>query len=111
MEFAFAIALLILAFFFVEETSYNRQAHAAPSTPPNELEKEGVHEVEKGTQQADLIVPSRKSFLETLSLRGRVDSNVPFFTTMIRSFTYFRMRPPFPFTSRFWSDRLLSRCP
>ncbi|KAI2772111.1 putative MFS transporter [Daldinia loculata] len=89
VEFAFAIALLILAFFFVEETSYNRQAHAAPSTPPNELEKEGVHEVEKGTQQADLIVPSRKSFLETLSLRGRVDSNVPFFTTMIRSFTYF----------------------
>ncbi|KAI0851931.1 putative MFS transporter [Daldinia vernicosa] len=95
VEFAFAVALLILAFFFVEETSYNRQAHAAPSTPPNELEKEGAREVEKGTQQADLIVPSRKSFLETLSLRGRVDSNVPFFTTMIRSFSYFRMRPLF----------------
>ncbi|KAI8958182.1 putative MFS transporter [Daldinia sp. FL1419] len=89
VEFAFAVALLILAFIFVEETSYNRRVLAAPSTPPNEPEKEGVHEVEKGVQQAELIVPSRKTFLETLSLRGRVDSDVPFFTTMIRSFTYF----------------------
>ncbi|KAI1481434.1 putative MFS transporter [Daldinia eschscholtzii] len=89
VEFAFAVALLILAFIFVEETSYDRRVLAAPSTPPNEPEKERAHEIEKGTEPADLIVPPRKSFLETLSLRGRVDSDVPFFTTMIRSFTYF----------------------
>ncbi|KAK6955665.1 hypothetical protein Daesc_003308 [Daldinia eschscholtzii] len=83
VEFAFAVALLILAFIFVEETSYDRRVLAAPSTPPNEPEKERAHEIEKGTEPADLIVPPRKSFLETLSLRGRVDSDVPFFTTMI----------------------------
>ncbi|KAI1802345.1 putative MFS transporter [Daldinia bambusicola] len=89
VEFAFAVTLLILAFVFVEETSYDRGVLTALVTPPNEPEKERAHEIEKGTQQVDLVVPSRKSFLETLSLRGRVDSNVPFFTTMIRSFTYF----------------------
>lgn len=90
VEFAFAMALLILAFFFVEETSYNRKAFTNPSTPPNEAEKEGVSEIEKGSQQASLAVPPRKSLLQTLSLWGRVDNDVPFFTTMIRSFTYFR---------------------
>ncbi|KAI0880092.1 major facilitator superfamily domain-containing protein [Annulohypoxylon maeteangense] len=89
VEFAFAMALLILAFFFVEETSYNRAAFTSPSTPPNEIEKEGLSEIEKGSQQADLVVPPRKSLLQTLSLWGRVDNDVPFFTTMIRSFTYF----------------------
>lgn len=89
MEFAFAMALLILAFFFVEETSYDRKAFAAASTPPNEPEKLGAHEVEKGVGQTDLVVPDRKNFVQTLSLRGRVDPDVPFFTTMVRSFTYF----------------------
>ncbi|KAI0901351.1 putative MFS transporter [Annulohypoxylon nitens] len=89
VEFAFAMALLILAFFFVEETSYNRKAFTNPSTPPNETEKEGVSEIEKGSQQASLAVPPRKSLLQTLSLWGRIDNDVPFFTTMIRSFTYF----------------------
>ncbi|KAI2624607.1 putative MFS transporter [Hypomontagnella submonticulosa] len=89
VEFAFAMALLILAFFFVEETSYDRKAFAAASTPPNEPEKLGAHEVEKGVGQTDLVVPDRKNFVQTLSLRGRVDPDVPFFTTMVRSFTYF----------------------
>ncbi|KAI1381254.1 putative MFS transporter [Hypoxylon crocopeplum] len=87
--FAFAMALFILAFFFVEETSYDRNAFAPSSASQSEPEKEGIQEVEKGTQQTDLAVPSRKSFMQTLSLWGRVDSDVPFFATMIRSFTYF----------------------
>ncbi|KAI1139892.1 MFS general substrate transporter [Hypoxylon sp. FL0543] len=86
--FAFAMALLLLAFIFVEETSYKRQASAAPTSPPNDSEKEGAHEIENGSQQADLV-PPRKSFVQTLSLWGKVDSDVPFFTTMLRSFTYF----------------------
>ncbi|KAI1091190.1 putative MFS transporter [Rostrohypoxylon terebratum] len=89
VEFAFAMALLILAFFFVEETSYDRKAFTNPPTPPNETEKEGVSEIEKGSQQANLAVPPRKSLLQTLSLWGRIDNDVPFFATMIRSFTYF----------------------
>ncbi|KAI1412324.1 MFS general substrate transporter [Hypoxylon sp. FL1857] len=87
--FAFAMLLLIMAFIFVEETSYDRKAFAAPSSPPNDSEKEGVHEVESGSQQADRLVPPRKSFLQTLSLYGKIDSDVPFFTTILRSFTYF----------------------
>ncbi|KAI0843624.1 MFS general substrate transporter [Hypoxylon sp. FL0890] len=87
--FAFAMALLVLAFIFVEETSYDRRTFAAPSSPPNDSEKEGVHEVESGGQRAGLVVPPRKSFVQTLSLWGKVDADVPFFTTMLRSFTYF----------------------
>ncbi|KAL7624623.1 hypothetical protein AAE478_006191 [Parahypoxylon ruwenzoriense] len=90
VEFAFGMALLILAFFFVEETSYDREAAIlAASTPPNDSDKDGAQEVEKGAQRAELVVPSRRSFLQTLSLRGRVDPSVPFFTTIVRSFTYF----------------------
>ncbi|OTA53339.1 putative MFS transporter [Hypoxylon sp. EC38] len=87
--FAFAMALLVLAFFFVEETSYDRRAATAPHSPPNDSEKEGVREVESGDQHVRLVVPPRKSFMQTLSLRGKVDSDVPFFTTILRSFTYF----------------------
>lgn len=87
--FAFAMALLVLAFFFVEETSYNRRAFTEPPSPPNDFEKEGAREVESGGQHAGLIIPPRKSFMQTLSLRGKVDSDVPFFTTILRSFTYF----------------------
>ncbi|KAI2606615.1 putative MFS transporter [Hypoxylon sp. NC1633] len=89
VEFAFAVTLLILAFFFVEETSYDRNAYTAGSAPQSEAEKEGAQEVETGVQQADVVVPPRKSLVQTLSLRGRVDSNVPFFKTILRSFTYF----------------------
>lgn len=92
VEFAFAVALLLLAFFFVEETSYDRQAFAAAAasaSPPSESEKYEAQEVEDGVQQTDLAVPPRKNFTQTLSLSGRVDPNVPFFATILRSFTYF----------------------
>ncbi|KAI1099480.1 putative MFS transporter [Jackrogersella minutella] len=89
VEFAFAMALFILAFFFVEETSYNRQAAIAAATPQNDSGKDEVQEVEKGSQQDNVASPRRKTFVQTLSLWGRVDSDVPFFTTMIRSFSYF----------------------
>lgn len=90
VEFAFAMALLVLAFFFVEETSYVRIVSVTPSTPPSELEKNGVpHELERAVQTTSSVTPARKTFVQTLSLRGRVDHDVPFFTMMARSFTYF----------------------
>ncbi|KAI5864009.1 putative MFS transporter [Durotheca rogersii] len=89
VEFAFAMVLLIMAFFYVEETSYDRAAHMTPPTPSNASEKEGVQEFEKGDRETGYVVPSRKTFIETLSLKGRVDPDVPLFMTMIRSWTYF----------------------
>ncbi|KAI0001545.1 major facilitator superfamily domain-containing protein [Xylariaceae sp. FL0662B] len=89
VEFAFGMVLLVLAFFFVEETSYDRQAHVTtPSTPPAEMEKAIADELEQASQ-SNGNTPVRKSFVQTLSLWGRIDPNVPFFTMMVRSFTYF----------------------
>ncbi|OTA98010.1 hypothetical protein M426DRAFT_326317 [Hypoxylon sp. CI-4A] len=101
VEFAFAMALFVLAFFFVEETLYDREAFRSASISRDDSEKEGTQEVEAGVQQSVLIVPSRKSFLQTLRLWGRVDRDVPFFTTMLRSFTYFLVPQSFWVISTF----------
>ncbi|KAI8630689.1 MFS general substrate transporter [Xylariaceae sp. FL1651] len=90
VEFAFGATLLLLAFFFVEETSYDRKAAVLASTPPmdNEKASEGMTE-QVLTDSSSAIMPPRKSFVKTLSLWGRIDPDVPFFTMMARSFTYF----------------------
>ncbi|RYC60162.1 hypothetical protein CHU98_g6045 [Xylaria longipes] len=83
-------ALLVLAFLFVEETSYDRKAAMLTSTPAAESEKASDETTSQVlTEQSDARIPSRKSFAKTLSLWGRVDHDVPFFTMMARSFTYF----------------------
>ncbi|GAW15060.1 hypothetical protein ANO14919_044690 [Xylariales sp. No.14919] len=90
VEFAFGAALLVLAFLFVEETSYDRKAAMLISTVPVDDEK-----ASNGMKNQDLVersdagVPPRKSFVKTLSLWGRIDHDVPVFTMMARSFTYF----------------------
>ncbi|KAI0192689.1 major facilitator superfamily domain-containing protein [Xylaria flabelliformis] len=90
VEFAFGAALLILAFLFVEETSYDRKTAMLTSTPAEESEKASDEMASQVlTDQSDARIPSRKSFSKTLSLWGRVDHDVPFFTMMARSFTYF----------------------
>ncbi|KAH9907795.1 putative MFS transporter [Xylariomycetidae sp. FL2044] len=99
VEFAFGMALLILGFLFVEETSYERKASSMtattatpPSPPPDEREKVGTaqHEyAEGGPLHPSVSAPPRKSFLQTLSVRGRYDRETPLFAMMARSFTYF----------------------
>ncbi|KAI1151791.1 putative MFS transporter [Nemania diffusa] len=90
VEFAFGAALLVLAFLFVEETSYDRKAAMLMSTPVTESEKASeVMGSQVLTETTDNRIPSRKSFAKTLSLWGRVDNDVPFFTMIARSFTYF----------------------
>ncbi|GAP88961.1 putative MFS transporter [Rosellinia necatrix] len=90
VEFAFGAALLVLAFLFVEETSYDRKAVTLILTPGIENEKSGDGvKSQVLTNSSDGDAPSRKSFMQTLSLWGRVDHDVPFFTMMARSFTYF----------------------
>ncbi|KAK5626947.1 hypothetical protein RRF57_002662 [Xylaria bambusicola] len=89
---AFAIALFILAFFFVEETSYQRgkladtgitnEDHDSANAASSQ-EKPGSSMVEQA-----IVIPQRKSFLSTLSPWGRVDRTVPFFTLLWRSMTY-----------------------
>lgn len=92
--FAFAMTLFILAFIFVEETSYDRKAALADFPVPSEplaVQEPPSSGQEHATidQTAHIIgVPKRKSFAQTLSLKGRVDPTVPFFATMLRSFTY-----------------------
>src|SRR5262245_13943394 len=69
---AFAVALFIFSFFAAEETSYDRKLEL----------------VEEPSNGHDAL-PPRRPFLQTLSLKGKYDPSVPFFMTMIRSFTYF----------------------
>lgn len=90
VEFAFGAALLVLAFLFVEETSYDRKAAILTSTPAVESEKASDEMTSQVLiDQSDERIPPRKSFAETLSLWGRVDHDVPFFAMIARSFTYF----------------------
>ncbi|KAI0541317.1 putative MFS transporter [Xylaria digitata] len=89
-EFAFGAALLVLAFLFVEETSYDRKAAMLISTTPTDGERasDGMKN-QVLTERSDAGVPPRKSFVKTLSLWGRIDHDVPVVTMVARSFTYF----------------------
>ncbi|KAI1779190.1 MFS general substrate transporter [Hypoxylon cercidicola] len=87
---AFASALFILAFLFVEESSYDRAAHMNHNTS---LESSsGIvassDKPDDTTVEEAMGTPARKTFLETLRPWGRVDHEVQFFTLMWRSFTY-----------------------
>jgi len=89
VEFAFACALFILAFIFVEETWYKRDAMkerlGAAVTANMQLEKG----VETESAEVSPPAPARKSFVSTLKPWGVYDREAPFFMTAIRSFSYF----------------------
>ena len=87
--FAFGVALLVLAFVFVEETRYDRDAMKArlgsAATPSDESDEKVTHEVlEYAPSQ-----PDRKSFISTLKPWSSIDHNVSFFMTAFRAFSYF----------------------
>ena len=87
VEIAFAGALFILAFIFVEETTYHRKAPIfnEPSNDENTESKEGNAQHREQTT----YVPPRKSFISTLKPWGSIDQEAEFFMTMIRPFSYF----------------------
>ncbi|KAK5662404.1 hypothetical protein OQA88_8314 [Cercophora sp. LCS_1] len=89
VEFAFAMALLILAFFYVEETRYVRKLVTPPSTPPNEtdLTTKESH-VTEHENDSDSGIPPRKPLLEQLKPWSSIDHESEFFMTIARSFTY-----------------------
>ncbi|KAI5921198.1 putative MFS transporter [Camillea tinctor] len=90
VNLALAGALFILAFFFVEESSYDRETYIVrdSSSERSDVNAREVKPVSSTVEQARAI-PARKTFLETLQPWGRIDHSVPFFTLIWRSFTYF----------------------
>ncbi|KAF7193122.1 putative MFS-type transporter [Pseudocercospora fuligena] len=95
VEIGFAAALLILAFFFVEESSYKRDGPLThiPSQEQGRRRIFGQKEPEKedGPTHIELqtSVPPRKTFIETLKPWSTINHDEQFFLTAIRSFTYF----------------------
>jgi len=77
---AFAGALLIAAFIFVEESTYKRKIII--QTPEGEYVKNEI-EVE-----IDVRLPRRKSWRQQLSLMPVVNHDVSYWKTTFRPFTY-----------------------
>jgi len=90
VEIAFAGALFVLAFFFVEETAYKRKlpTSPAPSTPSSQIGDKETNTVNHLERNSD-ILPDRKTFTQQLKLFHGIDKDAEFFLTMIRPFTYF----------------------
>ena len=97
VEFAFAGALLILAFVFVEETHYVRK-HVGPSTSSSssvagaasaaDKELGNVVSEREDATAVSLSIPPRKSFAQQLKPWSGIDHDSDFFLMMARSFTY-----------------------
>ncbi|CAG8960576.1 hypothetical protein HYFRA_00013399 [Hymenoscyphus fraxineus] len=86
---AFAGALFVLAFFFVEETSYVRITPSVPRSPTSSELEEKAEGSDAQLEEAVPSLPARKPFLQTLKLFNGIDHEAEFFMTMIRPFTYF----------------------
>ena len=84
VEFAFAMGLFVLAFLFVEETTYKRRL--APSTPSM---MEGDEKMPVPSQIEAIPLPARKTYLQTLKVWNGINHEAEFFTTIWRSFTYY----------------------
>lgn len=98
VEIAFGGLLLILAFLFVEETTYKRVQPSSPARSDYDSSPErkvfSQDEVEKDPAAAQhvevqTLVPPRRSFVATLKPWSGINHDESFFTPMWRSFTYF----------------------
>jgi hypothetical protein len=88
--FAFAVALLIFAFFIVEESSYNRTSPISPTpsstiTPTLSPEKP----ILDTSELAANTIPPRKTYLQTLHPWSGINHQQEFWILIPRSFTYF----------------------
>jgi hypothetical protein len=94
VEAAFAGALLVMAFFFVEESTYHRKVQSLrPNSSNNSPTVQDTDEKLKNNIQLENLlsasVPPRKSFWTTLKPWSTIDPESEFFMTILRSFTYF----------------------
>jgi len=81
VEAAFAGALLIASFFFVEESAYKRVIPVATSP----MRQETGDRKDSYANELELTqVPTRKSYVETLKPWDKVDKQAPFWKTMVR---------------------------
>ncbi|KAL1894398.1 hypothetical protein Sste5346_005900 [Sporothrix stenoceras] len=94
--FAFGAAVFVLTFLVVEETSYDRAAalssEEAPPLPMishESTEKTGKAPSATSSGIAGIAPPPRKTYLQTISITGRLDRNVSIVGTVLRSFSYF----------------------
>lgn len=85
VEFAFGVALLMSAFFFVEETTYHRATPLSGSSDPSTADDKPCAEAEEEVP----VIPAPKTFAQTLKFWGTWEKDSPFFMMMARSFTYF----------------------
>lgn len=83
--FAFAVALLIAAFFIIEETAYKRTKVASP--PPSTLATDKA--LDASHTEVAPILPARKTFVQTLKPWSGIDHDQDFWIMMPRAFTYF----------------------
>ncbi|KAF2267760.1 serine/threonine kinase 16 [Lojkania enalia] len=83
--FAFAMGLLVLAFFVVEETAYKRKTVLSAPTSSAGSEKA----VDASHTEISPAIPSRKSYWSTLKPWSSIDHESEFWIMMPRSFTYF----------------------
>lgn len=87
VESAFAGALLVLAFFYVEESMYHREI---PTTTDAQFDGNSeTKEIVQHQEQITTSVPKRKSFISTLRPWSHIDRDADFFGTMVRPFSYF----------------------
>jgi len=108
VEFAFAMALFIMAFLFVEETQYKRAKVSVDLQ--EEREVNAVAEDEKGSSEktdqrpndvfnydnnGNASIPERRSFIATLKPWSYINHDEQFFVTALRSFTYYLVPPVF----------------
>ena len=93
VEIAFAGVLLIIAFFVVEETMYDRKSMVSTIAPTAEngstSDSKEVHAQHSENENHTTAIPERKSFISTLKPWSRIDHRAEFFMTMIRPFSYF----------------------
>lgn len=94
VETAFAAALLILAFLFVEESTYHRlgqvsQANSSSHSLRTAAPADKEHPPVQLETVSSASVPRRKSFFATLKPWSAIDPEPDFFMTIARSFTYF----------------------
>lgn len=90
VEFAFAVALLIVSFFVVEESKYKRAAvpvSEANSEFPADEEAKSDPAQQLSEVGTNTVIPPRKSLAQQLKPWSGIDREAHFFTTMWRAFT------------------------
>lgn len=93
VELAFAVALLVVTFFVVEETAYDRKAAAGDGDSGSHSgagsDKQSPAAVARRAADGTALPLARKTFLQTLRPWSAWYGETDFFLMMARAFTYY----------------------